>query len=379
LLHCQTKRIRAERSVRSKRITCEEQSMHTTLVGVFENRLAAERAREELLRAGFADDEIDLRTGADDRGWRVADDRRAYEDETQSTVGETVADWFRSLFGLDDDEDVGIYTEAVRRGDSVVTVHTGDQDRVDRAADILEACGSIDIDEQANEWQQQGWARPSASDAAGASRTPPAAPLGATAASAAAMGAASARDAGETGGSARRAMPDSRTTRAAPSTTSNADAMRAGAEELRDGESRTIPVIEERLRVGKRIVGRRRMRVYTRMVDEPVQENVRLTDERVQVEHRNADRPATGDDYRAAQGKSIEVTEGSEEPVVAKDARVVGEVEIGKRKSEHEETVRSTVRRSDVEVRELGETDRTDDRPKGRRKPGDPGPTDGTR
>src|SRR5690606_6736260 len=152
LLHCQTKRIRAERSVRSKRITCEEQSMHTTLVGVFENRLAAERAREELLRAGFADDEIDLRTGADDRGWRVADDRRAYEDETQSTVGETVADWFRSLFGLDDDEDVGIYTEAVRRGDSVVTVHTGDQDRVDRAADILEACGSIDIDEQANEW-----------------------------------------------------------------------------------------------------------------------------------------------------------------------------------------------------------------------------------
>src|SRR5690606_26939914 len=105
------------------------------------------------------------------------------------------------------------------------------------------------------------------------------------------------------------------------------------------------------------------------MVDEPVQENVRLTDERVQVEHRDADRPATGDDYRAAQGKSIEVTEGSEEPVVAKDARVVGEVEIGKRKSEHEETVRSTVRRSD----------RTADRPKGRRKPGDPGPTDGTR
>ncbi|HEY0877822.1 MAG TPA: YsnF/AvaK domain-containing protein [Zeimonas sp.] len=331
--------------------------MRSTLVGVFENRHAAERARDELLRAGFADDEVDLRTGTDDRAWRDSDDSRlaaadrsAYDDETQASIGETVADWFRSLFGMDDDQDVGIYTEAVRRGESVVTVNTADEDRVDRASDILEACGSIDIDEKANEWQLQGWARPSGvGDASiGGSSATPSAPLGATAASAGAMGAASGRDVGEPDAAAARSMDTP--------TTERASEARAG-EDMRAGESRTIPVIEEQLRVGKRIVGRRRLRVYTRMVEEPVEENVRLTEERVHVERRDADRPATDSDYRAAQGKSIEVTERSEEPMVTKEARVVGEVEIGKEKHERQETVRDTVRHSDVEVRKLDETD----------------------
>lgn len=217
--------------------------MRSTLIGVFDDRRAAEHARDELLRAGFADDEVDLRTGTEDRAWRASDDRRlaadrrAYDDETETTIGETVSDWFRSLFGFDDQQDVGVYTEAVRRGESVVTVDAADGDRVDRATDILEDCGSIDIDAMANEWQLQGWARPS-----GASDTRNAG------AGAGAMGAASSREAGE---------------------------------EIHAGETRTIPVIEERLRVGKRVVGRRRLRVYTRMIDEPVEENVRLSEERV--------------------------------------------------------------------------------------------------
>lgn len=248
--------------------------MRSTLVGVFDDRQAAEHARDELLRAGFADDEVDLRTGVEDRAWhesddrRLAADRRAYDDESQTSIGETVADWFRSLFGFDDEQDAGVYAEALRRGDSVVTVDAADGDRLDRATDILEDCGSIDIDAMANEWRLQGWARPSGaadalagedrraagdtrgtgdtlasgdgldtSDVTPAPATPPTAPLGATAASAGAMGAASSRDAGE---------------------------------EIHAGETRRIPVVEERLRVGKRVVGRRRLRVYTRMVEEPV-------------------------------------------------------------------------------------------------------------
>lgn len=312
--------------------------MRSTLVGIFENRPAAERARSELLRAGFADDEVDLRTGTDDRDWRAPDDRSAYEDESETTIGETVADWFRSLFGVDGDDDLGIYTEAMRRGESVVTVRTTDGDRVDRASDILEACGSIDIDEKADEWQAQGWTRPAAMREAGDASAPtPSAPLGATAASAGAMGAASSRDAGDG-------------TRAA----GNAPA----GEELRAGASKRIPVIEEQLRVGKRIVGRRRLRVYTRMVDEPVREDVHLTDERVRIDRRDVDRPATEADYRAAQAGPIEATERGEEPVVEKHARVVGEVEIGKEKHERQETVRDTVRHTDVEIRKIDEAGR---------------------
>jgi hypothetical protein len=213
--------------------------MRSTLIGIFDDRRAAERARDELLRAGFADDEVDLRTGTQDRAWRDGDGRlrvgdgRAYDDETRASIGETVADWFRSLFGFDDDQDVGIYTEAVRRGESVVTVDAADGDRVDRATDILEDCGSVDIDAMANEWQLQGWTRPvEAGDATHASATRRTAPLGSTAGSADAMGAAASRNAGD------------------------------GAQ---PGDSGTIP--EARARVDKRVVGRRRMRVYTRMDD----------------------------------------------------------------------------------------------------------------
>ncbi len=174
--------------------------MRSTLIGIFEDRRAAERAREELLRAGFADDEVDLRTGTADRAWRDAGggDDRAYDDQTQASIGETVADWFRSLFGFDDDQDVGIYTEAIRRGESVVTVDAADGDRVDRAAEILESCGSVDIDERANQWRQQASTQPA--DAVHARPRPATSPppaLGSTAASAEAMGAAASRNAGE--------------------------------------------------------------------------------------------------------------------------------------------------------------------------------------
>lgn len=256
--------------------------MRSTLIGVFDDRRAAEHARDELLRAGFADDEVDLRTGTEDRAWRASDDRRlatdrrATDDETETSIGETVSDWFRSLFGFDDEQDIGVYTEALRRGESVVTVDAADGDRLDRATDILEDCGSVDIDAMADEWQLQGWARPSgardarhagdgldsgAAPVAAGSRPSPAspaspapsastsAPLGAAAGSAGAMGAASSRDAGE---------------------------------ELHAGQTPKTPAIEERLRVGKRVVGRRRLRVYTQMVEEPVEENdvdVRKLDE----------------------------------------------------------------------------------------------------
>src|SRR5690606_28020960 len=88
----------------------------------------------------------------------------------------------------------------------------------------------------------------------------------------------------------------------------------------------------------------------TRMVEEPAQETVRLRDEHAHIERRDADRPATEADYRAAREGSFEVRESSEEPVVSRNARVVGEVEVGKNVEEREKTVRDKVRRTDVDV-----------------------------
>ena len=52
--------------------------------------------------------------------------------------------------------------------------------------------------------------------------------------------------------------------------------------------------------------------------------------------------------------KTIEMLGTSEEVEVSKTARVVGEVVIGKAVEEHEETIQDTVRRTEVEVEELG-------------------------
>ena len=120
------------------------------------------------------------------------------------------------------------------------------------------------------------------------------------------------------------------------------------------GEER-IPIVEERLRVGKREVGHGRVRIRSYVVETPVQEQVTLHEERVNVERRTVDRPLTGADETLFQGRVIEATEIAEEAVVAKEARVVEEVALRKTAEERTETVRDTVRRTEVEV----EDDRT--------------------
>ena len=121
------------------------------------------------------------------------------------------------------------------------------------------------------------------------------------------------------------------------------------------GEAR-IPVIEEELRVGKREVEGGGVRVRTRVVERPVEEAVRLREERVSVERRPVNRPVSEADLNAFREGSFELRERSEEAVVDKTARVVEEVAINKDVTERTETVRDTVRSTDVDVEETAGT-----------------------
>jgi stress response protein YsnF len=118
--------------------------------------------------------------------------------------------------------------------------------------------------------------------------------------------------------------------------------------ERRPGQEDVIPVVEERLKIGKR-PRPRTVRVYTRVSERPVEEDVRLREERVRLERRPTDRPVEAGD-EAFRDRVIEVTESAEEVVVAKEARVVEEVVVGRDVDEHVETVRDSVRRTDVDV-----------------------------
>ncbi|BDI30563.1 hypothetical protein CCAX7_26140 [Capsulimonas corticalis] len=118
-----------------------------------------------------------------------------------------------------------------------------------------------------------------------------------------------------------------------------------------DGKT-VIPVIEEELEVGKRQVQSGGARVHTEVIETPVEENVTLHEEHVVVDRRPVDRAVSSAD-NAFQDGVIELTETDEVPVVAKTARVVEEVVIGKTATDRVETIHDTVRRTDVEVEEL--------------------------
>ena len=86
------------------------------------------------------------------------------------------------------------------------------------------------------------------------------------------------------------------------------------------------------------------------MVEEPVTETVRLVEERVEIERHPVDRAVGAGDGDLFRERSIEAEEYREEAVVAKEARVVEEVELRRRHDSHEETVSDTVRRTEVEI-----------------------------
>jgi len=117
-----------------------------------------------------------------------------------------------------------------------------------------------------------------------------------------------------------------------------------------------LPIVEEQLRIGKRPVERGGVNVRTTSQEVPVQENVNLREESVTVERRPVDR-AVGNAPDAFREGTIEVTEMAEVPVVSKEARVVEEVVVGKEVTERQETVRDTVKRTEVEVDEVNRND----------------------
>lgn len=117
-----------------------------------------------------------------------------------------------------------------------------------------------------------------------------------------------------------------------------------------------LPVIEEQLRLGKRTVEKGAARVQTSVTEVPVEESVTLREEHVTVERRPVDRAVENAPAAFREG-TIEVTTQAEVPVVAKEAHVVEEVVIGKNVTEHQETVRDTVKRTDVEVDEVSGTE----------------------
>jgi stress response protein YsnF len=215
-------------------------------------------------------------------------------------VVETLAD-----LGVPYDEAYA-YTEGVRRGGALVVVESSEE-RAERGMAILQRLHPVNLHERTTQWQQEGW----------------------------------------TGAEAH-----ARTATATPSPQEQPRAPQGGTD---DTEVR-IPVVHEEISVGTREVERGHVRIASRVTEHPVEEAVRLREEKVTVERRPVDRPATEADFAAAGKDVMEMTETAEEPVISKRARVVEEVVVHKEATERTETVRGIERHTDVDVQREPET-----------------------
>jgi len=317
--------------------------MESTIIGVFETRADADQVRDDLLQAGFDNDEVTLISQPSTGGAATTEHR----------------DWWESVkefFGFGD-VSYQRYHEAARRGHTLVSVRS-EADRVDEAVDIINRHNPIDLDRRAQEWTT---GQPLTSETSAATPTTGVADVSAIPTEPLEE---------ETPLPSDLTAGSKVVTPAASSEVTPPVRPAATAENLQ-GEQR-IPIVEEHLRVGKRREERGHVRVFTRTIEEPVEESVEIHSERVRVERRPADRPANPEDIKE---RAIEATEVSEQPVVAKEARVVGEVVVSKDVQDRKETVRDTVRRTDVQVEsdadrplaEYGAELASDQRFKGRR------------
>lgn len=121
--------------------------MEHTLIAVFDNRTDAQSAMDELLLSGFSRQNVRLSEDSSGTGESSAAERT--EDEG---IGASIKHFFSDLFGSDDDVYSQKYSTAVSKGHCVVTVTAADEPEVERAADIVERFGPVDIDEKAAEW-----------------------------------------------------------------------------------------------------------------------------------------------------------------------------------------------------------------------------------
>ncbi|WP_088692463.1 MULTISPECIES: hypothetical protein [unclassified Rhizobium] len=113
-----------------------------TLSAFFDDRSEAESAIKRLKDIGLADDRIRFLPGYEAEG----DLRRTEPGGWWAGL----ADWFFPA------EDRALYAEGLNRGGYLVSVQV-DEASYERAHDILDDEGSIDMDERADQWRGEGW------------------------------------------------------------------------------------------------------------------------------------------------------------------------------------------------------------------------------
>lgn len=325
-----------------------------TVVGVFEDRRHADKAVDELMKAGFTQNQIGVAMRRDE-GTTSDDDDDGSQAGTGAVAGALTGLGLGALAGLGvlagvipvvgpaiaagtlgvvlsnaaagagiaglvgalvgagiPEEEADYYRGEFEAGRTIVTVQA--DDRIGEATTILRRNGAYDIN--------------------GRNQEKP-----------------------EVGGSAKSAVAPPRTT-SSKSTRSTAAAA-SSTHDLDDvDESDTIELKEERLHADKRSVEkgevkvRKEVRTETKSLEVPV-EREEIVIERTPAGGRT--KKSTASDFR--EGEEIRIPIREEEVVVGKESVVAEEVKVGKRTVRDTEHVTGQVRKEELKVETTGDVD----------------------
>ncbi len=207
--------------------------MSQTVIGIFENENEAQQAVQNLVNHGFNREDVDVASSS-------SQTNNSNDHNEDDSFGSSISNFFSSLFGSDDDR-TSSYSEVAKRG-CTVTVHARSEAEAERAADLLDENGAVDIDEKASEYRSnQSYGSDVSSDSSNRN----------------------------TGSDYNQ----------------------------NDISDRSIPIIEENLHVDKREVEAGGARLRSRIVEKPVEESVRLRSEHVNIERNPVNRHATDSDF----------------------------------------------------------------------------------
>lgn len=209
---------------------------------------------------------------------------------------EGLSRFFNNLFG-DETDEARNYSAVAEKG-CVVTVHAESAEDAEMAASILDQYGAVDANERGQYYRTHG---------------------------------------SSTSGEPGMIEPTS-------------DRIDRPVSSSDDISGTDIPVIEEEMQVGKREIEGDTVRIRSRVIERPVEENLRLRAEKIYVERKPVNRAATEADLSSFKEGTIEATEREEVPVVNKEARVVEEVKLKKQVEEKDKAIRGSIRKQDVDV-----------------------------
>jgi len=238
--------------------------MQHTLLAVFDNRSDAEKALDALIAGGFPRSQLRLSEG---------ESGAAEPEPAAHGIGAGIRRFFADIFGTDRGEHAQMYAAAVSSGRHVLSLEADTGEEVERAADIVERFGPVDIDEHGQSWTAPDHGLRQ-------------------------QGASMAQQSG--GGSMQGAVQGGSTQGTPP----------AGSQQR--AETTVIAGAQEQLRGGKRAVERGGVRIYQHAVETPVSERGDPRVEHVNVARHPVDRPVRVEDLHAWEVEPLSAADDAE-------------------------------------------------------------------